>query len=100
MEEHQEEIYIIPHNYRDSGKILGIIEKQSLFVAALWLIPVSYLNFYLLPFSVDIKIFIQIIVVMPPTAIILTGLGGDTVLNFLRDVNRFYNNAKIYYFKK
>lgn len=54
MEHQEEDTYIIPHNYSDNGKILGIVEKQSLYLAAAWFSPISFLNFKLLPFSIDI----------------------------------------------
>ena len=60
MEKYDEEetTYIIPHNYSENGKILGIVEKQSLYVAAAWFVPVTFLNFRFLPFSTDVRIFV------------------------------------------
>ena len=95
-----EDIYIIPHNYSDNGKILGIVEKQSLYVAAAWFIPMTFLNFKFLPFSVDVKIFVLILLIVPPTLFILIGVGGDTLLDFMRYVYRFYKRAKVYYYEK
>lgn len=88
--------YIIPHNYTDNGKILGIVEKQSLYLAASWFIPMTFLNFRILPFSVDIKIFFQILLITPPTIIALVGIGGDTLFDFLKYIIWFYRNAKVY----
>jgi hypothetical protein len=100
MEMNDEDTYIIPHNYSDNGKILGIVAKQSLYAAAVWFIPVSFLNFKFLPFSIDVKIFVEILLVIPPTLFILIGLGGDTLVDFIRYVYRYYTRAKVYYYEK
>ena len=100
MEMNDEDTYIIPHNYSDNGKILGIVEKQSLYAAAAWFIPLSFLNFKILPFSIDIKIFLEILVIIPPTLFILIGVGGDTLLDFIRYVCRYYTRTKVYYYEK
>lgn len=95
-----EDTYIIPHNYTDNGKILGIIEKQSLYIAATWFVLMTFLNFKFLPFSVDVKIFVLILLILPPTLFILIGVGGDTLLDFLRYVHHFYRRAKVYHYEK
>lgn len=100
MDHQEEDTYIIPHNYSDNGKILGIVEKQSLYLAAAWFLPVSFLNFKLLPFSIDVQLFIEILLVIPPTLFILIGVGGDTLLDFVRYVYQFYTRAKVFYYEK
>jgi len=100
MEPNEEDTYIIPHNYSDNGKILGIVEKQSLYVAAAWFVPMMFLNFKFLPFSIDVKLFVLILLIVPPTLFILIGVGGDTLLDFLRYVYRFYKRARVYYYEK
>lgn len=100
MEINDEDTYIIPHNYSDNGKILGIVEKQSLYTAAAWFIPLTFLNFRFLPFSIDVKIFVLILVIIPPTLFILIGVGGDTLLDFIRYVYRYHTRAKVYHYEK
>lgn len=100
MEPNDENTYIIPHNYSDNGKILGIVAKQSLYTAAAWFVPLTFLDFKFLPFSVDIKIFVLILVIIPPTLFILIGVGGDTLLDFIRYVYRYYTRAKVYHYEK
>ena len=100
MNNEKEEQYIIPHNYVDGGKILGFIERESLITALVWIVPLTFLNFRFIPVSVDIRIFIFIILICPPTIILLTGLGGETVLDFLRYYRRFLSNRKVYLYEK
>ena len=94
------DIYVIPHNYTDNGKILGIIEKESMYAALPWFAATSLANFLLLPVSADVKLFSFILFVAPTTLFILIGVGGDTLLNFLRYLRKFYKRARIYCYEK
>lgn len=100
MNYEKEDMYIIPHNYIDGGKILGFIERESLIAALVWFIPLTFLNFRFLPVSVDIRIFVFILLICPPTIILLTGLGGETVLDFLRYYRRFLGSRRVYLYEK
>jgi len=100
MDETREDYYIIPHNYTDNGKILGIIEVQSVYLAACWFLPTTVLNFWLIPLGLDYKLFIFVLVILPPTAIALLGIGSDTILDFAKYVRNFYKRSKVYTYEK
>ncbi|NJD01824.1 MAG: hypothetical protein FIA99_04340 [Ruminiclostridium sp.] len=100
MNYEKEDMYIIPHNYIDAGKILGFIERESLVAALVWLVPLTLVNFRFLPVSVDIRIFIFILLICPPTIILLVGIGGETVVDFLRYYHRFSSCRKVYLYEK
>jgi len=94
-------MYIIPHNYTDNGKILGIIEKQSVYTALIFFVPACFFNFKLLSFlSLDIRLFTFILFILPISCIILVGIGGDTFIDFIKNVYCFYKRAKRYYYEK
>ena len=100
MSHEQEDLYVIPHNYTDNGKILGIVETQSVYTAAIWFLPMSYIVFWLLPFSLNVRIGLFIIFVVPPTAIALVGIGSETLFDFLTFVYKYYKRAKFYHYEK
>ena len=95
-----EETYIIPHNYKDNGKILGMIEKESLITAAVWCIPMTYVVFKFLPLEIDYKIFAFMFLVVPPTIFALIGIGSETLVDFARFIFRFMKRAKVYTYEK
>ncbi len=94
-----EETYIIPHNYTDNGKILGMFEKQSVVTAALWCIPMSFIVFKL-PLSTDYKIFVFMFLVIPPTIFALVGIGSETLVDFVKFILRFMKRSKVYTYEK
>ena len=95
-----EETYIIPHNYTDNGKILGMIEKQSLITAAVWAIPMTLIIFKFLPLNTDYKIFAWMFLVVPPTVFALVGIGSETLVDFAKFVFRFMKRSKVYTYEK
>ncbi|MBP5426417.1 MAG: hypothetical protein J6Y29_00725 [Clostridiales bacterium] len=95
-----EETYIIPHNYTDNGKILGMIEKESLVTAAVWCVPTTYMVFKFLPLSLDYKIYVFMCVVVPPTIVALVGIGSETLVDMLKFVFRFLRRSKVYTYEK
>lgn len=95
-----EETYIIPHNYKENGKILGMIEKESLVTAAVWFIPMTYIIFKFLPLAIDYKIFAFMIVVVPPTFFALVGIGSETLVDFAKFILRFMKRSKVYTYEK
>lgn len=96
----RENIYIIPHNFTENGKILGFIEKESAVSALVWFVPVTFLNFKLLPFSLDVRIFTFIILVCPPALLLLFGIGSETFVNFVRFSFRFLKWRKVYLYER
>ncbi len=95
-----EDVYIIPHNFTDNGKILGIIEIQSLYLAIGWFLPMIFINFWVLSFNLDIKIMTFIIIVIPPTIFALVGVGSDTLPDFLKYIYKFLTSAKCYSYER
>ena len=100
MREEREDVYIIPHNYTDNGKVLGIIEKQSFITAAVWFGPLTYLDFAVLPASMDVKLYILILLICPPTAFALVGIGSEPLHRFVKYIYDFYKKAKYYPYEK
>lgn len=96
----EDDIYIIPHNYKDNGKIFGLIEKKSVITAAIWFIPTTYINFAFLPIPLNIRLFTFVLFVCPPTIFALIGIGNDTLVDFVKYLYNYYKRAKVYLHEK
>ncbi len=96
----EEDYYIIPKNYKENGKILGIIDKESFIVGSIWGVCSAFL-FYFLPFlSVLVRGILFVILGVAPTVIIYAGIGHDTVVDYIKYYLQFSKNAKIYKYEK
>jgi len=98
--EYEEDIYIIPHNYKESGKFLGIIEPSSLFLGMGWLFIIGFL-LYLIPFfTSNVKVISFVFVGGAPAALIFIGWGHDSIVDFAKYYYEFIKNARVYHYKK
>lgn len=84
--------YLIPHNFKNNGRIFNIIEKENLIKALICLIPITFIIFYLTPLRIDNKFFFEVILGGPP--VIFFGFGIDKQL---LDILKFRKNKKVYY---
>lgn len=92
--------YIIPHNFTDNGRLLGFIEKESAVSALVWFVPATFLDFRFLPVSLDIRIFVFILVICPPTLLLLVGIGGEICIHFVRFAFKYIRRRKIYIYER
>lgn len=84
--------YIIPHNYKDNGRLFNIIEKETIVKAMIWIVPSTVLIFGLLPFSLSTRFFLDVVIGFGPAYLIVMGL--DIIIV---DYLLFNKNRKIYY---
>ena len=54
------EVYHIPTNFTDAGRIMGLFELRNLIEAAILTIPVLYLCIAFLPFKLTTKIILTL----------------------------------------
>ena len=89
--------YIIPHNYKENGKILGMFEKQSAFIAAVLTLSYGYIIFKL-PIAFNIRL-ILFSLILPLSWIALTSFTKETAIDFLAVVFKWKQYKNIYLYK-
>lgn len=77
--------YIIPANFTDAGKVMGIFELRNLVEAVLLAVPVIYLCITLLPLSLTPKIVITLSAVVPTAGFALIGVNDDSLGRWLTE---------------
>lgn len=78
------ESYVIPANFTDAGRVLGLFETRNLIEAALLTLPLVYLCLVLLPFGLTTKIIVTLSVAIPIGGFGLIGIGGDCLTRWLK----------------
>lgn len=76
--------YHIPANYTDAGKLFGLFEVRNGIEAAILAVPLFFLCFSYLPFSITTNLIITMIVVIPTGGFALIGINDDCLTRFLR----------------
>ncbi len=75
--------YHIPANYTDAGKLFGIFEVRNGIEAVVLAVPLLFLCFSCLPFSLTSNIIITMIIVIPVGGFALIGINDDCLTRFI-----------------
>ena len=83
-------IYMIPANYTDSGKLFGgMLEVRNTIETAFLLLLFGYPQLFWIPMSAGVKIVVMTVTLLPLGAVCLMGIGGDSLLRFVTHVAVF-----------
>jgi len=75
---------IIPANYTEAGRILGIFELRKLVECVLLSVPLLFFFLFCLPFPITANIVISAIIVVPVGGFAIIGIHDYSLLNFVR----------------
>jgi hypothetical protein len=78
------EIYRIPVNYTDAGRVLGLFEIRNVVEAAALGIPILFFCAYLPALALTAKIIITMILFVPAAGFALIGINGDSLTRYLK----------------
>ena len=85
-------IYTIPPNYTDSGKLMGgMLETRNTVEAGILLVLVGYPEVKWLPVDLTTKIVIMTVTLIPLGVFALMGIGGDSLLQYVTHMIRFWH---------
>ena len=77
-------IYTIPPNYTDSGKLLGgMLETRNTVEAGILLVLAGYPELMWLHLPVTAKVTVMTITLLPLGVFALMGIGGDSLLQYV-----------------
>ena len=83
-------VFAIPANYTDSGKILGgMLELRNAIEAGFLLLLAGYPELMWLPVSGTIKIVIMTVTLLPLGVLAVMGIDGDSLFQYLGHVIKF-----------
>ena len=77
------EVYHIPTNFTDAGRVMGLFELRNLVEAVVLTIPVLYLCIAFLPFALSTKIMVTLVVIVPVGGFGLIGVNDDSMTHWL-----------------
>ena len=77
------EVYHIPTNFTDAGRIMGLFELRNLVETVVLTIPALYLCIAFLPFTLTIKIIVTLTIIVPIGGFGLIGINEDSMTRWL-----------------
>ncbi len=93
------ESYVIPANFTDAGRVLGLFETRNLIEAVLLTLPLIYICFTLLPFSLTTKIVVTLATAVPVGGFGLIGVGGDCLTRWLKCWWVWHRHRRIIFYR-
>ena len=83
-------VYAIPANYTDSGKILGgMLEVRNAVETVILVGLVGYPELILIPMPGTIRIVVMVLTLLPLAVVSMMGIDGDSLGQYLGHVIRF-----------
>lgn len=91
--------FIFPQNYKFTTKILGLLDYQTALLNTLW----GGLIFLIINFlcsSLNIKIFLFIILVFPMLIFSVIGINGENLISVIIYMSKFIIKPKLLFYRK
>ena len=93
-------VYAIPANYTDSGKLLGgMVDTRNAIEGVVLVVLVGYPELMWIPMSTTIRIVVMTVTLIPLAVVSFMGIDGDSLLQYLGHILSFGKNRRILHFR-
>lgn len=94
-------VYAIPANYTDSGKILGgMLEPRNAVEAVFLVVLVGYPELTMLSLPGMVRIAVMVLTLIPLAVIAMMGIDGDSLFQYLGHIIRFFLDRRRLHFRR
>ena len=84
-------VYAIPANYTDSGKLLGgMLETRNAVETVALVILVGYPELFLFSMPAMMRIVLMVLTLIPLAVVSMMGIDGDSLFQYLGHIIRFF----------
>ena len=94
-------VYAIPANYTDSGKLFGgMLETRNAIETGLLLVLAGYPELMCLSAPATVKVVVMTVTLLPLGVIGIMGVGGDSLLQFITHMVMFFARRRKLHFRR
>ena len=94
-------VFSIPANYTDSGKILGgMLEPRNAIEAVIMLVIVGYPELMWIPMPSTIRIVVMTVTLIPLAVVAMMGIDGDSLFQYLGHIIYYFFNRRKLTFRR
>lgn len=99
MDEENENVYSIPANYTDSGKIFGgMLALRNAIETILLIAAVGILEYFMIPVAGVIRVIVMAVTLIPLAILGMMGINGDSLFTFVFHMVTFlFRRKKLIY---
>ena len=98
-DEEYDNVYAIPANYTDSGKLFGgMLEVRNAVEAAVLLLGLGYPELAWIPMSGTIRVVVMTVTLLPAAVLCVMGMNGDSLFQYIGHLFRYLaGRRKLHY---
>lgn len=94
-------IYAIPANYTDSGKLLGgMLEPRNAVETLVLVAALGYPELMWLPVSGTVRVVVMTVTLLPLAVLSTMGIDGDSLFQYLGHMLRFFFRRRKLHFRR
>jgi len=94
-------VYAIPANYTDSGKLMGgMLETRNTIETAVLLLLIGYPELVWMHVPGTVRVVIMTVTLLPVCVVGLMGIGGDSLFQFFTHVVSFWARRRKLHFRR
>ena len=94
-------VYSIPANYTDSGKLLGgMIATRNAIETLILLVLAGYPELFLIPMPGTIRIVVMTVTLLPMAVVSVMGVDGGSLFQYLGHIVRFWTHRRKLHFRR
>jgi len=94
-------VYAIPANYTDSGKLLGgMLETRNTVETGFLLLLVGYPELMWLSAPAAVKVVVMTVTLLPLGVVGLMGIGGDSLMQYAAHMVMFFARRRKLHFRR
>lgn len=94
-------VYAIPANYTDSGKLLGgMIETRNAIETVLLVAAVGYPELFVIPMPGTIRIVVMTLTLLPLAVISVMSVDGGSLFQYIGHIIRFWTHRRKLHFRR
>lgn len=99
VEKESENVYNIPVNYTDSGKLFGgLVSWRNAIETVLLVVVLGFIELKLIPMPDTVKVVIMTITLVPLAIFSAMGVDGDSLLQYsARIIKYMFKRKKVHY---
>lgn len=94
-------VYAIPANYTDSGKLCGgMLEPRNAIETVILAVLLGYPELMLIPMSGTVRIIVMTLTIIPTAVVSMMGIDGYSLFQYLGHILRYLKRRRKLHFRR
>ena len=94
-------VYAIPANFTDSGKLFGgMIAPRNAIEALVLILALGYPELMLIPMPTTVRIVVMVVTLIPLAVLAVMGVDGDSLFQYLGHIFRHFFHRRTLHCRK